>query len=73
MGGYGGKSETRTGCMIAASNESGIVQPWEKVAKLCQERNVLFHCDTTQWVGKLPLSDLHHCSSFTASAQVWRS
>lgn len=55
-------------CMIAASNESGIVQPWEKVAKLCQERNVPFHCDTTQWVGKLPLSDLHHCSSFTASA-----
>ena len=35
-------------CMIAASNESGIVQPWEKVAKLCQERNVPFHCDTTQ-------------------------
>ena len=53
---------------MAANNESGVVQPWMELARLCSEYNVPFHCDATQWVGKMPISDLRFCSSFTASA-----
>jgi cysteine desulfurase len=38
-----------------ANNETGIVQPVAEIAALCRERNVLFHCDATQWVGKMPV------------------
>jgi cysteine desulfurase len=55
-------------CVMAANNESGVVQPWMELAKLCSEYNVPFHCDATQWVGKMPISDLRFCRSFTASA-----
>ena len=55
-------------CMMAASNESGILQPWQDAAKLCADLKIPFHCDSTQWVGKMPVSDLKLCSSFTASA-----
>ena len=55
-------------CMMAANNESGVIQPWLEVARICKHRNIPFHCDATQWVGKMRFSDLHHCTSFTASA-----
>lgn len=38
-----------------ANNETGAVQPVAALAKLCWERGVVFHCDATQWVGKMPL------------------
>lgn len=55
-------------CMMAASNESGILQPWPEAAKMCSEREISFHCDATQWVGKLDPSGLRACSTFVASA-----
>jgi cysteine desulfurase len=55
-------------CLMAANNETGVLQPWLEVAELCRKRGVKFHCDATQWVGKLPLNDLAGCSSFCASA-----
>ena len=54
--------------LMAANNETGVLQPWLEAAELCRERGVRFHCDATQWVGKLPLNDLAECSSLTASA-----
>jgi len=38
-----------------ANNETGVIQPIEQVAALCRERHTLFHCDATQWVGKMPV------------------
>jgi cysteine desulfurase len=55
-------------CVMAANNESGVVQPWAEVARICEQYEVPFHCDATQWVGKLPISGFHHAFSFTASA-----
>ena len=55
-------------CIMAASNESGVIQPWLDAANLCSERKIPFHCDATQWVGKMPVADLKSCTSFTASA-----
>lgn len=34
------------------NNETGVVQPVEQIAAICNSANVLFHCDGVQWVGK---------------------
>lgn len=36
------------------NNETGAIQPVDEVAKLAGEAGALFHCDATQWVGKMP-------------------
>ena len=37
-----------------ANNETGAIQPIERVGELCQAARVPFHCDGTQWLGKMP-------------------
>ena len=44
--------------MMAANNETGVLQPWREVLALCRERGVPFFCDAAQWIGKLPSSGL---------------
>lgn len=41
------------------NNETGVIQPVHQIGELCRSRGALFHCDATQWVGKMPtdLSD----------------
>jgi cysteine desulfurase len=41
--------------VIWANNETGVVQPVERIAALARERGVLMHSDATQAVGKLPI------------------
>ena len=42
--------------VMAANNETGVLLPhWERVYELCAEFGAKFHCDLSQWVGKLPL------------------
>ena len=41
-----------------ANNETGVVFPVERIARLCKARGVPFHCDATQAVGKVPV-DVH--------------
>ncbi|AMV31229.1 Cysteine desulfurase [Pirellula sp. SH-Sr6A] len=41
--------------VMAANNETGVLQPIESVAALCQEHRVLFHCDAVQMLGKVPI------------------
>lgn len=36
-----------------ANNETGCVQPIEEIGRLCRARGITFHCDATQWVGKM--------------------
>ena len=54
--------------LLAAHNETGVLQPWQEVAQLCQEYGVWFHCDATQWMGKLDPHGFDLCSSFSFSA-----
>ncbi|MGC8548117.1 MAG: IscS subfamily cysteine desulfurase [Acidobacteriaceae bacterium] len=41
--------------IMIANNEIGVIQPVEEIGKLCHERNVLFHTDGVQAVGKIPV------------------
>ena len=35
------------------NNETGVVQDVGAIGELCRERGAVFHCDATQWVGKM--------------------
>jgi cysteine desulfurase len=54
--------------VMAANNETGVLQPWRKLSRLCQEVGVPFLCDATQWFGKLPARGLGKIDFVTGSA-----
>ena len=41
--------------VMAANNETGVLQPWEEAHALCCAAGVPLICDATQWVGRLPM------------------
>ncbi len=47
--------ETVLVSVMHANNETGVVQPLERIGALCRERGIPFHSDTVQSAGKLPL------------------
>jgi cysteine desulfurase len=44
-------------CVQGANNETGVLQPIEEIATLCDVHQALFVCDLVQWAGKRRLSD----------------
>lgn len=38
--------------VMAANNETGSIQPFQEIGKICQDHNIFFHCDAAQWFGK---------------------
>lgn len=51
-----------------ANNETGVIQPIERVAQVCRERGVALHCDGVQWIGKMPAPESLPCDLLTFSA-----
>src|SRR4029077_17920511 len=41
--------------VMAANNETGVLEPIAKIGQVCRERGVLFHTDAAQAAGKVPL------------------
>lgn len=41
--------------VMAVNNEIGTLQPLREIGQLCRSRNIVFHCDAAQMLGKLPL------------------
>ncbi len=55
--------------IMAANNEIGTTQDIRAIGKICKEKNVLFHTDATQAIGKAPvhvIEDGIDLMSFTA-------
>jgi cysteine desulfurase len=48
-------SETILVSIMAANNETGVLQPMEQIGEICRQRGVLFHSDAVQALGKVPL------------------
>ena len=42
--------------IMAANNEIGTVQPLSEIGAVAKEQGILWHCDATQAVGKIPLN-----------------
>jgi cysteine desulfurase len=55
--------------IMAANNECGTLLPWQQIALASREAGVRFHCDATQWIGKMPATPLGSaCDYITGSA-----
>ena len=42
--------------IMAANNEIGTINPVKEIGRLAKEKNILFHTDATQGVGKVPIN-----------------
>ena len=54
--------------VMAANNETGILNDWSAIAVACRSQRVQTHCDASQWIGKLPLQGLGACDFVTGCA-----
>ena len=54
--------------LMAANNETGVVQPWREVLAVCREWKIPFFCDAAQWIGKMPAKGLGDCDFVSGCA-----
>ena len=46
---------TRLASVMWANNEVGTLNPVAEIARVCRQRDVFFHCDAAQVLGKIPI------------------
>lgn len=49
------REDTLLVSVMAANNEIGVIQPLADIGQICRDRQVLFHTDAAQAIGKIPL------------------
>lgn len=54
--------------LMAANNETGVIQPWADVQKLCHAARTPFFCDAAQWLGKNAAAGLGQCDFISGCA-----
>ncbi len=55
------KEETALVTVMWANNETGKIFPIKQIGQICKEKNVPFHTDATQAIGKIPV-DVQECN-----------
>jgi len=54
--------------VMAANNETGVLQPWREVRDWCIAERIPFFCDATQVCGRMPVDGLGACDLAAGSA-----
>ncbi|MCU0791340.1 MAG: aminotransferase class V-fold PLP-dependent enzyme [Opitutaceae bacterium] len=54
--------------VMAANNETGVLQPWPEIAEACRAADAAYLCDATQWLGKLPGAGLGACGAWVIAS-----
>uniref|UniRef100_A0AAY4DYY3 Cysteine desulfurase n=1 Tax=Denticeps clupeoides TaxID=299321 RepID=A0AAY4DYY3_9TELE len=50
------RSDTSLVSIMTVNNEIGVKQPIQEIGHICQSKNVFFHTDAAQAVGKIPIN-----------------
>ncbi|KAF5829919.1 pyridoxal phosphate-dependent transferase [Dunaliella salina] len=50
------RPDTALVSVMTVNNEIGVIQPIKEIGDICRSRNVFFHTDAAQAVGKIPLN-----------------
>ena len=63
-------ADTRPGLVsvMAANNETGVIQPWREIHAICKAYEVPFFTDAVQFIGKMPLKGLGDCEYVSGAA-----
>lgn len=62
------RDHTQLVSIMAANNETGVIQPIREISELCAARSIPFHTDGAQWIGKLAIQ--FHDWNFAAMSCV---
>jgi cysteine desulfurase len=54
--------------IMAANNETGVIQPWREIHAICQAYEVPFFTDAVQFIGKMPCKELGECDYVSGAA-----
>ena len=54
--------------VMAANNETGIIQPWREARAICHQYKVPFFTDAVQFIGKMPVTGLGECDYVSGAA-----
>jgi len=54
--------------IMYVNNELGTINPLKEISKLCKQKNILFHTDAVQYIGKLPFNLSEYSIDFLSLA-----
>ena len=54
--------------VMAANNETGVIQPWREILAMCKAYEVPFFTDAVQFIGKMPAKGLGECDYVSGAA-----
>ena len=53
--------------VMAANNETGVIQPWREACAICHQYKIPFFTDAVQFIGKVPATGLGECDFVTGA------